>query len=47
MSPHRTEVRPEAAKHFLKRLIRELELANAILDEWDQNRVVTKVSAQR
>ena len=43
----RKEIRPEAARHMLKRLTRELELANVILDEWDQNRVATKVSAQR
>jgi hypothetical protein len=47
MSSDRTEIRPEAVRHFLKRLTRELELANTILDEWDQDRVVTKVSAQR
>ena len=42
----RKEIRPEAARQILKRLTRELELANEILDEWDQNRVVTKVSAR-
>jgi hypothetical protein len=38
------QIRPETAKHILARLARELELANAVLDEWDQNRVATKVS---
>jgi hypothetical protein len=47
MSSDSKEIRPEAAKRILQRLIRELELANAVLDEWDQDRVVTKVSAQR
>ena len=46
MSSDVQEIRPEAAKRILKRLIHELELANAVLDEWDQDRVVTKVSAQ-
>ena len=46
MSSDRKEICPEAARHILKRLAPELELANVILDEWDQNRVVTKVSAQ-
>jgi hypothetical protein len=41
----RKEIRPEAASHILKRLTRELELAHLVLDEWDQDRVVTKVSA--
>jgi len=44
MSPDRKE-QAEAAKRILQRLAQELELANAILDEWDQDRVVTKVSA--
>ena len=47
MSSHRKEVKPEAARQLLNRLTRELEIANAILDEWDQDRVATKVSAQR
>jgi len=46
MASNRTEITTEAAKHLLNRLIRELEVANAVLDEWDQNRVLTKVSAQ-
>jgi hypothetical protein len=45
MSSDRKQIRPEAARHILKRLTRELKLANAILDEWDQDRVVTKVSS--
>ena len=47
MLSDRKETRPEATKRILQRLTRELELANAVLDEWDQDRVVTKVSAQR
>jgi len=31
----------------MQRLAHELELANAVLDEWDQDRVLTKVSACR
>jgi hypothetical protein len=37
----------ETARLFLERLARDLELANAILDEWDQDRVATNVSACR
>jgi hypothetical protein len=37
----------ETARRFLERLARDLELANAILDEWDQDRVATNVSACR
>ena len=47
MLSDRKEIRPEAAKRILQRLTCELELANAILDEWDQDRVVTKIFAQR
>ena len=43
MLSDRKETRPEATKRILQRLTRELELANAVLDEWDQDRVVTKV----
>jgi hypothetical protein len=32
-----------AARH-LKLLARDLKIANAVLDEWDQNRTPTKVS---
>jgi hypothetical protein len=46
MSPDRKEIRPELAKRILQRLSRELELANAILDEWDRERVASKISAQ-
>jgi hypothetical protein len=45
MSSERKEIRPQAARQILKRLTRELELAHLVLDEWDRNRVVTKVSA--
>jgi hypothetical protein len=41
------EIRPELARRILQRLACELELANAVLDEWDQDRVLTKVSACR
>ena len=47
MMSDRKEIRPELARRILQRLARELELANAVLDEWDQDRVVTKVSAFR
>jgi hypothetical protein len=47
MTSDRKEIRPEAARRILQRLAYELELANAVLDEWDQDRVVTEVSAQR
>jgi hypothetical protein len=47
MSYDHKQLRPEAARRFLERLARDLALANAILDEWDQDRVVTNVSARR
>jgi len=47
MMSDRKEIRPELARRILQRLAHELELANAVLDEWDQDRVVTKVSACR
>jgi hypothetical protein len=47
MPSDRKEIRPELARRILQRLARELELANAVLDEWDQDRVLTKVSACR
>ena len=46
MSSDRKEIRPETARRVLKRLTRELERAHLVLDDWDQDRVVTKISAQ-
>ena len=47
MMSDRKEIRPELARRILQRLAHELELANAVLDEWDQDRVTTEISAQR
>ncbi len=47
MPSDRKGIRPELARRILQHLARELELANAVLDERDQDRVVTKISAQR
>ena len=44
MSSDRKEIRQETARRVLKRLTRELERAHLVLDDWDQDRVVTKVS---
>jgi hypothetical protein len=45
MSSDRKEIRQETARRVLKRLTRELARAHLVLVEWDQDRVMTKVSA--
>jgi hypothetical protein len=47
MSSDRNELGPEAAQRMLQRVTRALDLANAVLDEWDQDRGITNVSGRR